>query len=125
MVFEEVFFFFSAADCCLRLPELQAHGLRRPLLFFLEALSAPSLLLVRRRHGRGFSVVAVALALGLGGRGGEQEVERLGHAVGVERVERLRGVEIVGQVLEPSGFISTLAGGATSITIRASGREVS
>lgn len=33
--------------------------------------------------------------------------------------------EIVGQVLEPSGFISTLAGAATSITIRASGREVS
>jgi hypothetical protein len=33
--------------------------------------------------------------------------------------------EMVGQVLEPSGFISTLAGAATSITIRASGREVS
>lgn len=33
--------------------------------------------------------------------------------------------EIVGQVLEPGGFISTIAGAATSITIRASGREVS
>jgi hypothetical protein len=33
--------------------------------------------------------------------------------------------EIVGQVLEPAGFISTIAGAATSITIRASGREVS
>jgi len=32
--------------------------------------------------------------------------------------------ELVGQVLEPGGFISTLAGAATSLTIRASGREV-
>lgn len=33
--------------------------------------------------------------------------------------------EVVGQVLAPGGFISTLAGTAASITIRASGREVS
>lgn len=33
--------------------------------------------------------------------------------------------EIVGQVLSPSGFISTIAGTATSINIRSSGREVS
>jgi hypothetical protein len=32
--------------------------------------------------------------------------------------------ELVGQVLEPSGFISTLASAATSLTIRASGREI-
>ena len=32
--------------------------------------------------------------------------------------------ELVGQVLEPGGFISTLAGAATSLTIRASGREI-
>jgi len=33
--------------------------------------------------------------------------------------------ELVGQVLMSSGFISTIAGTATSINIRASGREVS
>lgn len=33
--------------------------------------------------------------------------------------------EIVGQVLSPSGFISTIAGTATSVNIRCSGREVS
>jgi hypothetical protein len=33
--------------------------------------------------------------------------------------------ELVGQVLSPSAFISTIAGTATSINIRASGREVS
>ena len=33
--------------------------------------------------------------------------------------------EVVGQVLSPGAFISTLAGTATSINIRASGREVS
>lgn len=32
--------------------------------------------------------------------------------------------EIVGQVLSPGAFISTIAGTATSINIRASGREV-
>lgn len=38
--------------------------------------------------------------------------------------ETYSAVELVGQVLEPGGFISTLAGSATSITIRASGREI-
>lgn len=32
--------------------------------------------------------------------------------------------ELVGQVLDPSAFISTIASAATSITIRASGREI-
>jgi hypothetical protein len=32
--------------------------------------------------------------------------------------------EIVGQTLSPGGFISTIAGTATSINIRANGREV-
>ena len=32
--------------------------------------------------------------------------------------------ELVGHVLAPSGFISTIAGTATAINIRASGREV-
>jgi hypothetical protein len=32
--------------------------------------------------------------------------------------------EIVGQILAPSGFISTIAGTASAINIRASGREV-
>lgn len=32
--------------------------------------------------------------------------------------------ELVGQVLEAGDFISTLAGAATSLTIRASGREI-
>lgn len=32
--------------------------------------------------------------------------------------------EIVGAAMEPGGFISTIAGAATSINIRASGREI-
>jgi acetyl-CoA carboxylase carboxyltransferase component len=32
--------------------------------------------------------------------------------------------ELVGHALEPSGFISTIASAATSLTIRASGREI-
>jgi hypothetical protein len=33
--------------------------------------------------------------------------------------------ELVGQVLAPGGFISTIASNATSLTLRVSGREVS
>ena len=33
--------------------------------------------------------------------------------------------ELVGQVLSPSGFISTIAGTASSVNIRVSGREIS
>jgi len=32
--------------------------------------------------------------------------------------------ELVGQVLEPGGFISTIASAASTLTIRASGREI-
>ena len=32
--------------------------------------------------------------------------------------------ELVGQALDPSGFISTIASAATSLTIRANGREI-
>jgi hypothetical protein len=32
--------------------------------------------------------------------------------------------ELVGQVIEPGGFISTIASASTSLTIRASGREI-
>lgn len=32
--------------------------------------------------------------------------------------------ELVGQVLEPGSFISTIAGAATSLTMRISGREI-
>jgi 3-deoxy-D-manno-octulosonic acid (KDO) 8-phosphate synthase len=32
--------------------------------------------------------------------------------------------ELVGQVLEPGGFISTIASAAVAVTIRASGREI-
>jgi hypothetical protein len=32
--------------------------------------------------------------------------------------------ELVGQVMEPGGFISTLASAATSLTFRVSGREI-
>jgi hypothetical protein len=38
--------------------------------------------------------------------------------------ETYSAVELVGQVLEAGGFISTLAGAAASLTISASGREI-
>ena len=47
----------------------------------------------------------------------------VGKAIGT--LETYTFPELVGHVLEPGGFVSTLAGAATSIVIRASGREVS
>ena len=38
--------------------------------------------------------------------------------------ETYRCPELIGQVLESGGFISTLAGAAASLTIRANGREI-
>lgn len=38
--------------------------------------------------------------------------------------ETYSAVELVGQVLEPNGFISTLAGTASALTISAAGREI-
>jgi protein involved in polysaccharide export with SLBB domain len=38
--------------------------------------------------------------------------------------ETYRCFELVGQVLEPGAFISTIASAATALTIRANGREV-
>ena len=54
----------------------------------------------------------------------------LNELVGLDAVSGLPGctevtAELVGQVLAPGGAISTLAGTATAINIRASGREVS
>jgi hypothetical protein len=42
----------------------------------------------------------------------------------LQAVETYTFPEIVGQVLAPSGFISTIAGTASAVNIRASGREV-
>jgi hypothetical protein len=56
-----------------------------------------------------------------------------GTAAASNRVLSLRAIapgetytcpEVVGQTLEPSGFISTLAGTAAALTISASGREI-
>jgi len=45
-------------------------------------------------------------------------------AKGIAAGEAYTCPELVGQTLEPGGFISTLAGAATSLTISASGREI-
>ena len=56
-----------------------------------------------------------------------------GSATDANRVLSLRTIapgetyacpELVGKVLEPGGFISTLAGAASSLTISATGREI-
>lgn len=71
------------------------------------------------------SVNNVALSVNLAGSGGSPGVSNLiVDARTVAPDETYTFPELVGQVLEPGDFISTLAGAATSLTIRASGREI-
>ena len=71
------------------------------------------------------SVNNVALSVNLAGSGGSPGVSNLiVDARTVAPDETYTFPELVGQVLEPGDFISTLDGAATSLTIRASGREI-
>ena len=71
------------------------------------------------------SVNNVALSVNLAGSGVSPGVSNLiVDARTVAPDETYTFPELVGQVLEPGDFISTLAGAATSLTIRASGREI-
>jgi hypothetical protein len=67
----------------------------------------------------------VTLSVNLAGSGGSPGVSNLiVDARTVAPDETYTFPELVGQVLEPGAFISTIASAATSLTIRASGREI-
>lgn len=71
------------------------------------------------------SAVNVTLSVNLVANGGAAGVSNLivdSRAIAPD--ETYTFPELVGQVLEPGSFISTIAGAATSLTIRASGREI-
>lgn len=71
------------------------------------------------------SAVNVTLSVNLVASGGVAGVSNL--IVGARAIapgETYTFPELVGQSLEPDGFVSTLASAATSLTIRASGREI-
>ena len=71
------------------------------------------------------SVNNVALSVNLVGSGGSPGVSNLiVDARTVAPGETYTFPELVGQVLGPGDFISTIASAATSLTIRASGREI-
>jgi hypothetical protein len=67
---------------------------------------------------------AVTLAVKLVASGGAAGTSNLVVNKTLQAGETYTFPEIVGHVLESGGFISVLAGAATSIVIRASGREV-
>lgn len=69
-------------------------------------------------------VVAITVKLIASG-GGASAANTIISAKGIAAGETYTAPELVGQVLAPGGFISTLAGSATSLTISASGREIS
>ena len=69
-------------------------------------------------------VVAITIRLVASG-GGASAANTVISAKGIAAGECYTCPELVGQVLAPGGFISTLAGAATSLTISASGREIS
>ena len=71
------------------------------------------------------SVANVTLSVNLVASGGSPGVTNLVvNARAVAPGESYTFPELVGQVLEPGGFISTIASAATALTIRASGREI-
>ena len=71
------------------------------------------------------SAVNVAFSCNLVASGGAAGASNLVlDAKAIAQNETYACPELVGQTLEPSGFISTLAGAATSLTISASGREI-
>jgi hypothetical protein len=72
------------------------------------------------------SAVNVAISINLVTVGGSAAASnRIIDARTVVPDETYTCPELVGHVLEAGGFISTLAGSATSLTIRCSGREIS
>lgn len=71
------------------------------------------------------SAANVSLSVNLVASGGSPGVSNLVvNARAVAPGETYTFPELVGQVLEPGGFISTIAGAVTSLTIRSSGREI-
>lgn len=71
------------------------------------------------------SAANASLSVNLVASGGSPGVSNLVvNARAVAPGETYTFPELVGQVLEPSGFISTIASAAASLTIRASGREI-
>lgn len=67
---------------------------------------------------------AVSLTVNLVASGGAASAANVCASRSIAPGETYTFPEIVGQVVNSGGFISTLAGAATSIVIRASGREV-
>jgi len=68
---------------------------------------------------------AVTLAVNLVASGGAAAATNLIVLKSLAAGETYNFPELVGHVLEAGGFISAIAGAATSVVIRASGREVS
>ena len=71
------------------------------------------------------SAANVTLSVNLVASGGVAGVDnRIVDSRAIAPDETYTFPELVGQVLEPGGFISTIASAATALTIRASGREI-
>lgn len=67
---------------------------------------------------------AVTLAVNIVASGGSAGASNLKVLRNIAAGETYTFPEVVGQVLNAGSFISTIAGAATSIVIRASGREI-
>lgn len=71
------------------------------------------------------SAANVTLSVNLVASGGAAGVDnRIVDSRAIAPYETYTFPELVGQVLEPGGFISAIASAATALTIRASGREI-
>ena len=67
---------------------------------------------------------SVAITINIVANGGSASASNVIAYKSITPSETYTFPEIVGHVLEPGGFVSTLAGSASALVIRASGREV-
>jgi hypothetical protein len=81
--------------------------------------------IIDKLTGYNYTGGSVALSINLVAPAGAAGAANLCVVKTISAGETYTFPEIVGHVLNPGGFISTLAGAATSITIRISGREIS
>lgn len=81
--------------------------------------------IVDKYTGYNGTAAAVTLTVKLVASGGTAGAANITVLKSIAAGETYTFPELVGQVLEPGGFISELAGAATSIVRRVSGREVS
>lgn len=91
---------------------------------YTSPISPPVKTIIDKFTARNYSGGAVTISVNLVAVGGAAASSNLAVSYSLAAGETYYFPELVGQYLDPGDFISTLAGAATSVSIRACGRQV-